>query len=94
MNQLTGFTALLFAALLLIVSSVTNVKVIAQGNDNSSEKSTTAAKTCSPEVFKENPGLYATCVALAHNKESAASSEKPETGTIISAPIEVKSIVS
>jgi hypothetical protein len=86
MNQLTGFMALLFAAFLLIVSSITNVKVIAQGNDNSSEKSTTAAKTCSPEVFKENPGLYATCVALAHNKESAASSEKPETGT----PIEVK----
>ena len=90
MNQLAGFTALLFAALLLIVSSVTNVKVIAQGNDNSSEKSTTA-KTCSPDVFKGNPGLYATCVALDHNKESATSAEKPsETGTIISAPIEVK----
>jgi hypothetical protein len=104
MNNLAGFGILLAAALLLIVSSVSNAKVTAQGNDNSSEKSSTAAKTCSPEVFKGNPGLYATCVALAHNKESAASAEKPasekpvenlnlfkkETGTIISAPIEVK----
>jgi hypothetical protein len=75
-----------------------------QGNDSSSEKSTTAAKTCSPEQFKEQPGLCAVIAALAHNKESAASAEKPaseksvenlnlfkkETGTIISAPIEVK----
>jgi hypothetical protein len=91
MNQLAGFAILLVAALLLIVSSVTNVKVIAQGNDSSSEKSTTAAKTCSPELFKEKPGLCAVLHALAHNKESSASAEKPaEAGTIISAPIEVK----
>ena len=104
MDQRAGFAILLFVALLLIVSSVSVKVTAAQGNDNSSEKSSTAAKTCSPEVFKGNPGLYATCVALAHNKESAASAEKPasekplenlnlfkkETGTIISAPIEVK----
>jgi len=90
MNQLAGLAILLFAAFLLIVSSVTNVKVIAQGND-SSEKSNTATKTCSPELFKEKPGLCAAIYALAHNKESSASTEKPsETGTIISAPIEVK----
>jgi hypothetical protein len=41
-------------------------------------------------------GLCAVIAALAHNKESSASTEKPaaekpsETGTIISAPIEVK----
>jgi hypothetical protein len=71
MNQLAGFVILLFAAFLLIVSSVTNVKVTAQGNDSSSEKSSTAAKTCSPEQFKEQPGF---CAAIA--KESAASAEK------------------
>ena len=104
MNQLAGFVILVFAALLLIVSSVTNVKVVAQGNDSSSEKSTTAAKTCSPEQFKEQPGFCAAIAALAHNKESSTSAVKPaaekpvenlnlfkkETGTIISAPIEVK----
>jgi hypothetical protein len=90
MNRLAGFTILLFVTLLLIISSV-SVKVTAQGNDSGSEKSTTAPKTCSPDVFKDNPGLYATCVALAHNKESAASAEKPgETGTIIISPIEIK----
>ncbi|MGB8933522.1 MAG: hypothetical protein WCC17_00275 [Candidatus Nitrosopolaris sp.] len=94
MNKLTGFAILVFAALLLIVSS-SFAKVTAQGNDSSSEKSTTA-KTCSPELFKEKPGLCAAIYALAHNKEGSASAEKPaaekpsETGTIITAPIEVK----
>ncbi|MFZ0512340.1 MAG: hypothetical protein WAM14_12095 [Candidatus Nitrosopolaris sp.] len=43
-------------------------------------------------MFKEKPGLCAAIYALAHNKESSASAEKPaaETGTIIGAPIEVK----
>jgi hypothetical protein len=91
MNQSAGFVILLFAALLLIVSSGTGVKVTAQGNGSSSEKSTMAAKTCSPELFKEQPGLCAALYALAHNKESSTSAEKPaETGTIISAPIEIK----
>jgi len=91
MNHLAGFVILLFAALLLIVSSVTSVKVIAQGNGSSSEKPGTAAKTCSSEQFKEQPGFCAVIAALAHKKESGASAEKPsETGTIISAPIEVK----
>jgi hypothetical protein len=76
MNQLAGFVILLFAALLLIVSSVA-VKVIAQGNGSSSEKPAAAAKTCSPEQFKEQPGFCAAIAALAHNKESAASAEKP-----------------
>ncbi|HYX50814.1 MAG TPA: hypothetical protein VE843_13780, partial [Ktedonobacteraceae bacterium] len=95
MNQGAGFVILLFAALLLIVSSVA-VKVLAQGNGSSSEKPAAAAKTCSPEQFKDQPGFCAAIAALAHNKESAASAEKPatekpsETGTIISAPIEVK----
>ncbi|MGB6534053.1 MAG: hypothetical protein WBF33_38735 [Candidatus Nitrosopolaris sp.] len=84
-----------------------------QGNDSSSEKFTTAAKTCSTELFKEKPGLCAAIYALAHNKESSGSAaekpvenlnlfsgahnnrstsaEKPaESGTIISAPIEVR----
>lgn len=93
MNQ-TGFAIFVFAAFLLIVSS-SFTKVTAQGNDSSSEKSTTAAKTCSPEVFKENPGLYATCVALAHNKESAASAEKPVENLNLfnsHSPIEVKKL--
>ena len=38
MNQLAGFAILLFASLLLIVSSVTNVKVAAQGNGSNAEK--------------------------------------------------------
>jgi hypothetical protein len=85
------FCLLLFAALLLIVSSVTNAKVTAQGNGSSSEKPAAAAKTCSPEQFKEQPGFCASIAALAHNKESSNSAEKPaETGTIISAPVEVK----
>lgn len=76
---------------MLISSSVTNVKVTAQGNDSNTEKSTTSAKTCSPELFKEKPSLCAAIYALAHNKESSGSAEKPaETGTIISSPIEVK----
>jgi hypothetical protein len=93
MNQ-PGFVILLFAALLLIVSSVT-VKVTAQGNGSSSEKPAAAANgSCSPELFKEKPGLCAVIHALSHNKGSAASSEKPaETGTIISSsPIEVKKL--
>ena len=91
MNQLAGFVLLLVAALLLIVSSVTNVKVTAQDNASSSEKSTTTAKTCSPEQFKEQFGLCTAIYALAHNKESAASAEKPATtGPAISTPIEVK----
>lgn len=64
---------MLFAVLLLSVSSVA-VKVTAQDNGSSSEKSSTAAKTCSPEQFKEQPGF---CAAIA--KESAASANK--TGT-------------
>ncbi len=88
---------LLFTVLLLSISSVTHVKVTAQGNESSSEK---PAKTCSPEVFKDNPGLYATCVALAHNKESAASAEKPAAEKPVEnlnlfnshSPIEVKKL--
>jgi hypothetical protein len=45
MNQLAGFTILLFTALLHIVSSVTNVNVTAQGNGSSSEKPAAAAET-------------------------------------------------
>jgi hypothetical protein len=68
---------LLFTVLLLSISSVSYLKVTAQSNDSSSEKSTTTAKTCSPELFKEKPGLCAAMYALAHNKESSASAEKP-----------------
>lgn len=84
MNKLA---ILVFVAFLLIVSSSFAASL---------QKSTTAAKTCSPELFKEKPGLCAAIYALAHNKESSASAEKraaekpSETSTIISAPIEVK----
>ncbi|MFZ0512339.1 MAG: hypothetical protein WAM14_12090 [Candidatus Nitrosopolaris sp.] len=71
LNQIAGFVVLLFAALLLIISSVTNVKVTARGNDSSSGKSTTTAKTCSPEQFKEQFGLCTAIHALAHNKEGS-----------------------
>lgn len=93
MNQLAGFVKLLVAALLIIVSSVTNVKVTAQGNSSSSEKPTTAANgSCSPELFKEKPAECAVLYALKHTsaKGSGASAEKAaETG---SSPIEVKKL--
>jgi hypothetical protein len=76
MNKLTGFAILVFAAFLLIVSS-SFAKVAAQGNDSSSEKSTTTTRTCSPEQFKEQFALCTAIYALAHNKESSASAEKP-----------------
>jgi len=90
MNHIAGFVIFLFASLLLIVSSVTNVKVTAQGNDSSSEKSSTAAKTCSPEQFKEQSGLCAAIAALAHNKEkeSAASAEKASEKPAAEKPVE------
>ncbi|MGB6529707.1 MAG: hypothetical protein WBF33_16490 [Candidatus Nitrosopolaris sp.] len=57
MNQLAGFVILLFAALLLIVSSVTNVKVIAQGNDSSEKPSETGTIISSPIEVKKGPTI-------------------------------------
>jgi hypothetical protein len=89
MNQRAGFAILLFAAFMLIVSSV-SVKVTAQGG-SSSENSTTAANGFrSPELFKAKPALCAVLHAIKHTsaKGSGPSAEKAAG----SSPIEVKQL--
>jgi hypothetical protein len=83
MNQLAGFVILVFAALLLIVSSVANVKVIAQDNGRSSENQ--ALKSASEN--KRND-------IAAQKKESAAIANKQAEDTISSLVNATKNITS
>jgi hypothetical protein len=91
---------LLFTVLLLSISSVSYLKVIAQGG-SSSEKSTTDANgSCSPELFKAKPALCAALHALKHTSSKESTAEKPAEKTPVEnlnlfnshSPIEVKKL--